>query len=328
MTTAWESDGCGPEGGRWYRTGDLVRLRDDAVVEFLGRTDDQVKVRGYRVEPGEVTAALRALPEVADAVVLPEGEAHRRRLACWVVPAPGHAPRPDTIRTRLRESLADYMVPADVVVLERIPLTPNGKPDRAALRQAPKPSEPEAVGAEPSTPAEKAVARAWTAVLGPRRVGAGDDFFALGGHSFAATRMVGMLAEATGCTLPVRVVFERPVLRDLATELERRMTAADPAGPLPRRAEPGTPVRLSPAQERLWFLWRLRPDNDAYNTSVALRLNGTLDTVALMAAVRDLAARHEVLSAVVTEDDTGPLALPLSPDAVPTVGAVVVGCGV
>ncbi|MFI6757531.1 amino acid adenylation domain-containing protein [Micromonospora sp. NPDC050417] len=317
-----------PEGGRWYRTGDLVRLRDGDVVEFLGRTDDQVKVRGYRVELGEVTAALRALPEVADAVVLPEGEAHRRRLACWVVPAPGHAPQPDAIRARLRESLADYLVPADIVVLDRIPLTANGKPDRAALREAPKPAEPERAKVAPNTPAEKAVAQAWAAVLGAPRIGADDDFFALGGHSFAATRLVGMLAEATGCRLPVRVVFERPVLRELAAELARRMADVDTPAPVIQRRDPGSPAQLSSAQERLWFLWRLRPDSDAYNTVLALRLTGPLDADALCAAVRDLAARHEVLRTVVAESDAGPRAVAISPDAVPATVVEVDASGV
>ncbi|MGW1726786.1 amino acid adenylation domain-containing protein [Streptomyces sp. NPDC002306] len=312
-----------PRGGRWYRTGDLVRLRDGDVVEFLGRADDQVKVRGYRVEPGEVTAALRSLPEVAEAVVLAEGEAHERRLVCWVVPAPGHTPGPDGIRARLRESLAAHMVPSDVVVLERIPLTSNGKPDRAALRQAPRAARSEAAAVAPATAAERAVAEVWTALLGVPRVGASDDFFALGGHSFAATRMVGLLAEATGCRLPVRVVFEKPVLRDLAAELERRTAGQAASGPVPRRADPAAPARLSPAQERLWFLWRLRPDSDAYHTAVALRLNGPLDVPALHAAVRALGDRHGVLSAVVTETESGPVTAPAAPAtlAMPVVDA-------
>ncbi|WP_405771548.1 amino acid adenylation domain-containing protein [Actinacidiphila glaucinigra] len=306
----------GPDGGRRYRTGDLVRLRDGGVVEFLGRTDDQVKVRGYRVEPGEVTAALRALPEVADAVVLPEGDGDQRRLACWVVPAPGHMPGADAIRSRLRESLPDHMVPDAIVVVTRIPLTPNGKPDRAALREAPRPVQDEAAPTAPGTPAEQAVAEVWQVLLGLPRVGATDDFFALGGHSFAATRMVGMLAQATGCRLPVRVVFERPVLRDLAAELEGRTVGTAVSGPVPRRPDPAAPVRLSPAQERLWFLWRLRPDSDAYNTSVALRLNGPLDVAALCDSVRDLGGRHEGLRMVVTEGEAGPLAVSVDPDTI------------
>jgi amino acid adenylation domain-containing protein len=311
--------------GRWYRTGDRVRLRRDGSVEFLGRCDDQIKVRGYRVEPGEVTAALRALPEVADAVVLPEGQAHERRLVCWIVPAPGCTPQPDAIRARLRDSLADYLVPATVTVLERIPLTPNGKVDRAALPRAPKPADTRLSGAQlpdmaliaPSTPTERAVAAAWADILAVERIGAGDDFFALGGHSFAATRMVARLAQVTGCALPVRVVFERPILRDLAAELDRRTTRTDITGAVPRRDDPSAPVRLSPAQERLWFLWRLRPDSDNYNTSLALRLHGPLDTDALSAAVRDLGARHQVLCTTVVEGDAGPLAVPASPDAIP-----------
>ncbi|MFI8007913.1 amino acid adenylation domain-containing protein [Streptomyces sp. NPDC086010] len=305
----------GPDGARWYRTGDLVRLRDGGAVEFLGRTDDQVKVRGHRVELGEVTAALRALPEVADAVVLPEGDGDRRRLACWVVPVPGRTPRADGIRSGLRQSLAEHMVPDAIVVVTGIPLTPNGKPDRVALRKAPRPAETGTAPADPGTPTERMVAGIWQLLLGLPRIGATDDFFVLGGHSFAATRMVGMLAEATGCRLPVRVVFERPVLRDLAAELERRTGATAASGAVTRRADPGMPVPLSPAQERLWFLWRLRPDSDAYNTSVALRLDGLLDVAALRAALRDLGLRHEVLRSVVAETQTGQVAVTVAPEA-------------
>ncbi|WP_345624942.1 AMP-binding protein, partial [Streptomyces ziwulingensis] len=336
------------EGGRWYRTGDLVRLADDGEVDFLGRRDDQVKVRGHRVEPGEVVAALRALPEVADAVVLPEGEGPTGHLVAWIVAAPGHGPRPGQVRARLGASLPHHMVPAEVTVVDRIPLTPQGKPDRAALRRAARPARAEAAGEAPSTAAERAVAEVWQTLLGPRRISVTDDFFALGGHSFTATRMVGLLAGSTGRTLPVRSVFERPVLRDLAAELERRgreaegpdqaattgdtgaagqrtgrgaaTAAAGPGGDRPGTgpvAAPDGPAPLSPARRRMWLLWRLRPDSDAYHLHLALRLNGPLDMAALRVAVRGLGERHPVLGTAVAEDEAGPRAVPLPPEAIP-----------
>ena len=285
----------------WYRTGDLVRGHGERV-EFLGRVDDQVKIRGYRVELGEVTAALRALPEVADAVVLPDGDAHDRRLACWLVADGNHAPRQDTVRARLRESLPAYMIPATVTVVPRIPLTPNGKVDRAALPR----TERATTFVAPRTPTERALADVWADLLGLERVSVDDDFFALGGHSFAATRMVGRVADVTGRGVPVRLVFELPVLADLASELDRRGVGA----PIERRGDPAAPVPLSPAQERLWLLWRLRPTSDDYNTSVALRLAGRLDVTALRHAVTALAERHEILRTVVADTDAGPRMVP------------------
>src|SRR5262249_50467945 len=196
-----------------------------------------------------------------------------------------------------------------------LPLTPNGKLDRAAL---PRTAAATAYVA-PRTPTERALATVWADLLGLDRVGADDDFFALGGHSFAATRMVGRVADVTGHAAPVRLVFERPVLADLAAELDRRGAGA----PVERRADPGAPVPLSPAQERLWLLWRLRPDSDDYNTSVALRLSGHLDLTALRRAVERLADRHEILRTTVTDTDDGPRATPaIAPIPVSRVGSV------
>ncbi|MER6583389.1 amino acid adenylation domain-containing protein, partial [Nonomuraea sp. NPDC001023] len=196
---------------RCYRSGDLLRLTADGQIEFRGRVDDQVKVRGYRVELGEVVTALRALPQVAEAVVLPVGEGKARQLAAWVTPATVEAA---AVRSALRERLPDYMVPAHVVALDRLPLNPNGKIDRAAL---PEPVAEQAAYAAPSTPNEELVAGAFARVLGVERVGAGDDFFALGGDSFAAVRAV----KEIGRGLRVIDLFTRPAVADLAAYLGR-----------------------------------------------------------------------------------------------------------
>ncbi|MEV0378542.1 amino acid adenylation domain-containing protein [Nonomuraea sp. NPDC050643] len=276
----------------WYRTGDRVRIGPDGLVEFLGRVDDQVKVRGFRVEPGEVTAALRALPQVGEAFVQPVGTGALRRLAAWVTPA-----GLDTaaIRAALRERLPDYMVPAAIGTLESLPLTPNGKVDRAAL---PLPEAAPAARAPLRTPAECLVAEVWAEVLDLRRVWADDDFFVLGGHSFAATRVTGRLRERLGAPVPVRLLFEHPVLADLAASLPRPSSAV-----VARREPVDGPAPLSGAQARLWFLAQLEPESTAYNVPVALRLRGPLRAEALLGAVRDLAERHHVLRGAI--DDSG-----------------------
>ncbi|TDD80405.1 non-ribosomal peptide synthetase, partial [Actinomadura rubrisoli] len=196
--------------GGWYRTGDRVRVGPSGLVEFLGRLDDQVKVRGFRVELGEVGSALRALPQVAEAFVAPVGQGASRRLAAWVTPSSADVAG---IRAALRERLPDYMVPSAIGALDALPLNPNGKVDRAAL---PIP-ETAPAGREPlDTPQELLVAGAWAEVLELTEVWADDDFFALGGHSLAATRVAARLREELGAPVPVRLLFEHPALSALA----------------------------------------------------------------------------------------------------------------
>ncbi|WP_327365123.1 non-ribosomal peptide synthetase/MFS transporter [Streptomyces sp. NBC_01217] len=202
------------DGRRLYRSGDVLRMRPDGWVEFRGRVDDQVKVRGYRVEPGDVAEALRGLPGVAEAVVLPVGEGQRQGLAGWVVQDPGSSLDSREVRTGLRERLPEYMVPASLTVLDRFPLTPNGKVDRAAL---PRPSSGDAdERVPPRTPTEHRLAGVWAQVLGLPRIGIDDDFFALGGDSFAAVRAV------RACDPGLRVIdmFTRPTVRELAAHLD------------------------------------------------------------------------------------------------------------
>jgi amino acid adenylation domain-containing protein len=304
--------------GRCYRTGDLVRVRPDGTVDFLGRVDDQVKVRGHRIELGEVVAALRAVPGVADAVVLPDGEAHERRLVGWLVPA-ADALDVATVRAALRDSLPDYMVPVAFTVLDRLPLNRNGKVDRAAL---PRPSTTPAAEwalVAPRTPTERAVAQVWAGVLGLEQVGVHDDFFALGGHSFAATRAVGRLREALSRDLPLRLLFERPVLADFAAALDALDPATGPraAAAIGRRTDPEAPAPLSASQAWWWLLSQLEPGRAAYNVPAVLRLSGPADPDALLAAVRDVARRHPVLRSVIREIDGQPAAVPMPAELVP-----------
>ncbi|AGM05507.1 non-ribosomal peptide synthetase/MFS transporter [Amycolatopsis keratiniphila] len=298
-------------GVRCFRSGDLLRVRADGTVQFLGRADDQVKVRGHRVELGEVTAALRDIDGVAEAVVLPVGSGIDRRLAGWLV---GPGLDVTAVRRTLRERLPDYLVPASLTVLDRLPLNANGKIDRAALPDA---AERAPAARRPvATPAERLVARIWRDVLGIDGLSADDDFFAAGGHSFAAVRVAGRLGEALRRDVAVRTVFEHPVLADLAAVL-----AADPDGvsggaPIPVRPDPEAPAPLSSAQARLWFLELLGPGS-AYHADLVLRLRGPLDAAAMALAVRDVAARHTVLRTVIEERDGTPVAVPVPADRVP-----------
>ncbi|GLW99059.1 non-ribosomal peptide synthetase/MFS transporter [Microtetraspora sp. NBRC 16547] len=278
--------------GGWYHTGDRARVTPAGLVEFLGRIDDQVKVRGFRVELGEVTAALRALPQVAEAFVQPVDAGARRRLAAWVTPSTVDTAQ---VRAALRERLPDYMVPSAIGALEVLPLTPNGKVDRAAL---PVPEAGPAVRVPLGTPQERLVGEVWAEVLDLPQVWADDDFFALGGHSFAATRAVGRLRERLGAPVPVRLLFEHPVLADLAAALPRPGSTARA-----QRERTDGPAALSGVQARLWFLAQLEPESTAYNVPLALRLHGPLQVEALLGAVRDLAERHHVLRSVI--DDSG-----------------------
>ncbi|HEX6040944.1 phosphopantetheine-binding protein, partial [Longimicrobium sp.] len=216
-------------GARLYRTGDRARWRGDGALEFLGRADTQVKVHGYRIEPGEVEAALLRDPRVREAVVVArERVPGDTRLVAYVVPRGDGALSPAGARAGLRERIPDYMVPAAFVLVDALPLTPNGKVDRRAL---PAPAwEDAAAHVAPRTAVEEMVAGIWADVLRRDRVGVLDDFFALGGHSLLATQVLSRLREALGVEVPLRVLFEAPTVEALARAAEDQLILAlDPA---------------------------------------------------------------------------------------------------
>ncbi|HEV2146752.1 MAG TPA: amino acid adenylation domain-containing protein [Longimicrobiaceae bacterium] len=213
-------DPFGEAGARLYRTGDRVRRSADGRLEFLGRADRQVKVRGHRIEPGEIEAALLARPEVREAaVVLREWAPGDERLVAFVAPAPGAAPTAAGVRGSLREQLPEYMVPSHVVVLDALPRTPNGKLDAGALRLPEHRPEAEGAYAPPGTRAERTVAEIWQEVLRTERVGADDNFFDLGGHSLLVVRVQRRLSEAFGRDVPLVDLFQYPTVRALAKHL-------------------------------------------------------------------------------------------------------------
>ncbi|HEX8694770.1 MAG TPA: non-ribosomal peptide synthase/polyketide synthase, partial [Longimicrobium sp.] len=284
-------------GARLYRTGDRARWRADGELEFLGRADEQVKVRGYRIEPGEIESVLTGHPAVGEAVVVArEDVPGDRRLVAYVVARDGTRPEPGALRAHLSRRLPDYMVPGAFVVLDRIPLTPNGKVDRRAL-PAPEhdPSRDEAYAA-PRTPTEEVLAGIWAEVLGLERVGVEENFFALGGHSLIATRVTSRAREAFRIELPLRALFEAQTVAGLAARVDALRGAgagvqAPPVVPVPRDGE----LPLSFAQQRLWFVDQLEPGSAAYNIPVALRMRGGLDAAALAWALTEVVRRHEVL---------------------------------
>ncbi|QSQ15806.1 non-ribosomal peptide synthase/polyketide synthase [Myxococcus landrumensis] len=288
-------DPFSPEpGARMYRTGDRVRWLADGRVEFLGRSDFQVKVRGFRVEPGEVAAVLREHPSVGNAVVMArEDGPGEQRLVAYVVSGRARV-TVESLRSFARERLPAHMVPGAFVVLESLPLTPNGKLDRRALPAPEAGAASTAAGHEPpATPLEELLASIWSEVLRVERVGRHDDFFALGGHSLVATQVVARLRVALGVEVPLRALFEAPTLEGLA----RRVAQASRTVSMPAlgRSDRRGALALSFAQQRMWFLDRLVPGGAAYNAPSALELKGPLDVDALERAFSELVRRHESL---------------------------------
>jgi amino acid adenylation domain-containing protein len=277
------------EAGRVYRTGDRARSLPDGDLVFLGRLDAQVKVRGFRVEPGEIEAALERHHAVERAVVVArEDRAGELRLIAYVVARLGAPADHAGWRAFLAAELPEHLVPSAFVGLAALPLSPNGKIDRAAL-PAPRPTR--AAYVAPRTTAERSLADAWAEVLGAAPVGVADDFLELGGDSLCAARIVALARDRLGVELPATSPLEDRTVEAMA----RRAEAAQRAGaPIPRQPGEG-PFPLSSAQQRLWFLHQLAPESAAYALPIALRLRGPLDVAVLARALDDVLLRHEAL---------------------------------
>jgi amino acid adenylation domain-containing protein len=306
----------GEDGGRLYRTGDLARRLPDGSLEFLGRIDHQIKVRGYRIELQEIEAVLAQHPEVKETVVtVREGSSgvrtaagfQDRRLVAYVVPASPEAANPAALRAFLRERLPEYMVPAGFILLERLPLTPNGKVDRKAL---PEPEGEEAGRslAPPRSAIEEMVAGIWSQILGTAEFGIHDNFFDLGGHSLLVAQVMSRLQAALRVELPLRLLFERPTIATLAETVEAlrregRTLDAPPVERVPR----GAPLPLSFAQERLWVMCQLVPDHSVYNVFQALSFEGPLDLGLLERCFAVVIRRHESLRTSLTTEKGHPV---------------------
>jgi amino acid adenylation domain-containing protein len=293
----------GEPGGRLYRTGDLARRLPGGRLDFLGRADQQVKIRGHRVELGEIESVLLRHPAVRQAAVLvrrdgPGGEPRLVAYAGAPVPEAGAA-LPRELAELSRGALPAAMQPAAFVVLPELPLTPNGKIDRKALL-APEPAAGEAPGGGAArTETEEVLAGILAAALGRESVGREDDFFALGGHSLLAVRALTRIERAFGLELPLAALFQTPTVAGLAARLagRRGAAAAGAAPPLVRLPRDGGGLPLSFAQQRLWFLHQLDAGSAAYNIPGAVCLEGPLSVPALAAAVAGIVRRHETLRA-------------------------------
>ncbi|WP_143576536.1 non-ribosomal peptide synthetase, partial [Streptomyces acidiscabies] len=299
-----------PSGARMYRTGDLVRRRPDGELEFVGRADDQVKVRGFRIEPAEVEAYLGQEPGVARCAVTTDDQ----RLVALVVPEDGAALDPVRLRDALAERVPAHLLPSAVVLVDDLPLTRNGKLDRAALT-VPRTART-GTGRGPRTPREEILCGLFADVLGVDAVGTDDDFFGLGGHSLTATRLVSRVRSVLGTELSVRDVFQAPTVAGLAALLESSGPSDVSGGAVLGGGVRPERVPLSFAQRRLWFLDRLDGSGAAYNVPMALRFSGQLDRAALFGALSDVVERHEALRTVIAEDGEGPYQVILDAESV------------
>ncbi|WP_190344228.1 non-ribosomal peptide synthetase [Streptomyces venezuelae] len=293
------ADPFGTPGARMYRTGDLARWNASGELEYLGRSDSQIKIRGFRIEPGEVEAALAAHPAVTQAAVV---VTDAKQLVAYVVPAAEAAgPTVDELRSFASGRLPEYMVPSAFVLLDRLPLMPNGKLDRAAL------PEPETIGVPyraPRTAQEETLATVFGEVLGlGQAVGIDDNFFLLGGHSLLATRLISRIRTELGAEIPIKTVFGSPTVAELAARLTAGATPLRRS--LQRFAERPDRLPLSFAQRRLWFMDKFEGPSATYNIPLSLRLTGDLDASSLAAALQDVVARHESLRTVYLQDTEG-----------------------
>ncbi|WP_397458247.1 non-ribosomal peptide synthetase [Pseudomonas asplenii] len=290
------ADPLGETGERLYRTGDRARWAADGVLEYLGRLDQQVKLRGFRVEPEEIEARLLALEGVAQAVVLVrETVAGAQLIGYFTSPGSTETEQAQVagLKAALAAELPEYMVPAQLLRLDAMPLSPSGKLDRKAL---PEPQWQVREHIEPVTPLQQQIAAIWREVLGQPQVGLGDDFFALGGHSLLATQIISRTRQACDVELPLRVLFEAPQLGAFAEQVQQLQAS----GQRNQQAAIGTvdrsqPVPLSYSQQRMWFLWQMEPDSPAYNVGGMARFTGVLDVACFEAALQALIQRHETL---------------------------------
>ncbi|HEX6751658.1 MAG TPA: amino acid adenylation domain-containing protein [Longimicrobium sp.] len=308
-------------GARMYRTGDRVRWRESAevrecgsalgsardertgalahsrtaVLEFLGRLDDQVKVGGFRVEPGEVETVLAEHADVAQAAVVARDDGTgRTRLVAYVVPRAGSDADEAALRRWLRGLLPGFMVPSAVVLLDALPLTPHGKVDRRAL-PAPAALLPVEGDAAPAGDTERTVAEIWSEVLGFGPIPSDADFFDLGGHSLLGMLVLSRIGQRFGVELPVRALFDAPTAAALAARIDAARGAPVVPHPPLRPVLREQPLPLSFAQQRLWFLHQMEPESPFYNIPAAVRLAGALDADSLRRALAEIVRRHEAL---------------------------------
>src|SRR4029077_10558921 len=281
-------------GERLYRTGDLVRYQENGNLEFLGRLDSQVKIQGYRIEPGEIEAAVLDYPGVAQAAVITrENKPGNVRLAGYV--AGSERLDVDRLRSHLQQRVPGYMGPAALLKLDTMPLTANGKADRKALLELESKKAME-TGSLALTPTEELIAGVWSSLLGKSEIRRDDNFFALGGHSLTSIQMLARLEQVFNREIELHALFESPVLKDFSGYVDQ-LTGPAPLATL----QPIVPTSrdgrlpLSFAQQRLWFLGQIEGAGAAYHIPFGLHLKGDLNRPALRRALQEMVNRHEVL---------------------------------
>jgi amino acid adenylation domain-containing protein len=289
-------------GDRLYRTGDRVRWLASGELEFLGRVDDQVKWRGFRIEPGEIEAALTALDAVEDAVVMIRDDTGTQRLVAYVT---GDSPDPAALLQALKQSLPEFMQPSIIVPLDEFPLTPSGKVARRALPAPDFSLAQTAPYAAPRTPTEEILVAIWQHLLGVETCSIHDDFFDLGGHSLLATQLVARIRDTLDVEPSLISLFANPTIAEFSAVIdELQGVEVTPAiAPVSRAGN----LPLSFAQQRLWFLDQLEPGNPVYNFPIVLELNGELDTRAMQSAIDALVERHESLRTAFSVVDNAPV---------------------
>ncbi len=292
-------------GVRMYRTGDLTRYLPDGNIQYLGRMDHQVKVRGFRIELGEIETALDSHPDVRRSIVMArEDEPGNKQLVAYVVPelqdgdSDQRAESAELIpqlRAWLGDKLPEFMIPAAFVLLDSMPLSPNGKINRSMLPVPEQSRDETATYVAPRTSAEETLAAIWSEVLRIPQIGVLDNFFSLGGHSLLATQVVSRVRQSLGIVLPLRAIFECPTISEMASRLEEKRSVTAVGGSKIERASRDTAIPLSFAQQRMWFLDQLEPNKPHYNIPCALRVDSAVDLSVLQLAVDALVARHETL---------------------------------
>ncbi|MFN6531145.1 non-ribosomal peptide synthetase [Nostoc sp. ChiSLP03a] len=282
---------------RLYKTGDLARYLPNGDIEYLGRIDNQIKIRGFRIELGEIETVLSQHSDVqVCGVIAREDIPGEKCLVAYVVPYPQVTPTINQLRQFLKAKLPEYMVPNAFVVLESLPLTPNGKVDRRALPAPDLHSEQKDKYVAPRTPIEEMLAQIWTQVLKLEQVGVHDNFFELGGHSLLATQLFSRIRNIFKVELPLRELFARATVAELAPSLEQlQQQDLEFSTPLILPRTKNTQLPLSYAQQRLWFLDQLQSLGGTYNIPLTLRLVGTLNQAALEKSLQEIIYRHEAL---------------------------------
>lgn len=295
------TDPFGPPGSRLYRTGDLCRFRHDGNIQFISRIDHQIKIRGFRVELGEVESVLSQHSSVKQCCAATDGEGADRRLIAYLTTKNGQ-PTVHELRRHMAALVPAHMIPSSFVYLETMPLNASGKVDRAAIAKLRAPSDPQR-GTELSTPLQKQIAAIWCGVLGIDRVALHDNFFEIGGHSLRAVSVVARMRKTLGVSVPLREIFEHPTIAELSECVESHPTSHQPMLPA---GETERDDQLSPAQRTLWFEQQHAGESGIYNVTVARRLFGPLDPSRLESALNQVIRRHEMLRTCFPDEDGAP----------------------